>query len=99
MDTLRQIALRERRVAPAVRDIPKFYQAFLGSIKAGGRIHEVRMLAVYMLRTNLSAKLLNGELLEEARLGWGMLWRGKLKLRSKRIRQNREIKRLFTERK
>lgn len=99
MDALRQIALRERRVAPAVKDIPRFYQAFLGSIKAGGRIHEVRMLAMYMLRTNLPAKLLSGELQEQARLGWGMLRRGKLKLRSKRIRQNQEIKRLFTERK
>lgn len=99
MDTLRQIALREGRVAPAVKDIPKFYQAFLGSIKAGGRIHEVSMLAMYMLRTNLPAKLLNGELLENARLGWGMLRRGKLKLRPNRIRQNQEIKRLFAERK
>lgn len=99
MDALRQIALREGRVAPAVREIPKFYQAFLGSIKAGGRVHEVRMLAMYMLRTNLLAKFLSGELLEQARLGWGMLRRGKLKLRPKRIRQTQEIKKLFVGRK
>ncbi len=98
MDALRQISLRERRVAPEVRDIPNFHQAFLGSIKAGGRVHEVRMLAMYMLRTNLLAKLFSGELLEQARLGWGMLWRGKLKLRPNRIRQTREIKKLFAKR-
>jgi heterodisulfide reductase subunit C len=99
MDALRQIALREGRVAAEVKEIPKFYRAFLGSIKAGGRVHEVSMLAMYMLRTNLLAKLSSGELLEQARLGWAMLRRGKLKLRPKRIRQTQEIKRLFAERK
>jgi heterodisulfide reductase subunit C len=95
LDTLRRIALLEGRAAPAVRDIPKFHQAFLGSIKAGGRVNEFGMVRSYMLKTNLWAKLRSGELLEQAMLGWGMFRRGKLKLRPHRIRQSGEIKRLF----
>ena len=98
MDTLRRMALFEGRAAPAVRDIPKFHQAFLGSIKAGGRVHEIGMLRRYMLKTlktSLWAKLWSGELLEQAKLGWGMFRRGKLKIRPHRIRQSREIKELF----
>lgn len=95
MDTLRRRALLEGRVARSVRDIPKFHQAFLGSIRAGGRVHEIGMLRRYMLRTNLWGKLRSGELLNQAKLGWGMFRRGKLKIRPQRIRQTGEIKRLF----
>ena len=95
MDTLRRMALSEGRAAPAVKDIPKFHQAFLGSIKAGGRVHEVGMMGRYMLKTNLWSKLWSGELLEQAKLGWGMFKRGKLKIRPHKIRQTGEIKKLF----
>lgn len=95
MDTLRHMALSERRAAPAVRDIPKFHQAFLDSIEADGRINEFGMMRRYMLKTNLWAKLWSGELLEMVKLGWGMFRRGKLKIRPHRIHQSGEIKRLF----
>jgi heterodisulfide reductase subunit C len=95
IDTLRRMALSEGRVAPAVKDIPKFHQAFLSSIKAGGRVNEVGMLRRYLLKTNLWAKLRSGELLEQAKLGWGMFRRGKLKIWPHRIRQAGEIKKLF----
>jgi heterodisulfide reductase subunit C len=42
IDTLRRMTLAEGRAAPlAVKDIPKFHEAFLSSIKAGGRVNEV----------------------------------------------------------
>jgi len=98
MDALRHMALSEGRAAPAVKDIPKFHQAFLGSIEAGGRVHEIGMLRRYMLKTlktSLWAKLWSGELLDQAKLGWGMFKRGKLNIRSHKIRQTGEIKKLF----
>ena len=96
MDTLRRMALAQASpVSPAVRDVPKFHLAFLESIKAGGRVHEVSMLARYMLKSNWWAKLKSRELLKEARLGWEMFRHGKLKLLPHRIRQRSEIKELF----
>ncbi|MFC2039326.1 4Fe-4S dicluster domain-containing protein [Chloroflexota bacterium] len=95
MDTLRRMALSEGRAAPAVKDIPKFHQAFLGSIKAGGRVHEVGMMSRYMLKTNPWSRLWSGELLEQAKLGWGMFKRGKLNIRPHKIRRTGEIKKLF----
>jgi heterodisulfide reductase subunit C len=98
MDTLRHMALSEGKAAPSVKDVPKFHQAFLGSIEAGGRVHEITMLRKYMLKTlksSLWAKLWSGELLEQAKLGWGMFKRGKLNIRSHKIRQTGEIKKLF----
>lgn len=98
MDTLRQMALAsgfETRAAPEVRDIPKFHMAFLDSIRAGGRVHEAGMVVRYMLKTNPRAKLKSGELLEQAKFGWQMFRRGKVKILPYRIRQTGEIKKLF----
>jgi heterodisulfide reductase subunit C len=95
MDTLRHMALAQGRAAPAVRDVPKFHQAFLGAIEAGGRVNELGMIRRYMLKTNPWPKIWSGELLEQAKLGWGMFRRGKLKIRPHRIRQSREIKEMF----
>jgi len=96
MDTLRRMALAQASpVAPAVRDVPKFHLAFLESIKAGGRVHEMGMLARYLLKTNFWTKLRSGELLQQAKLAWEMFRHGKLKLLPHRIRQRSEIKELF----
>lgn len=96
MDTLRRLALKSKaKVAPTVKDVPKFHRAFLGSIKSDGRVHEVRMLASYIPRTNLWAKLRSGELLEDAKLGWWMFRQGKLRLLPHKMHQTEEIKKLF----
>lgn len=96
MDALRRMALVQASpVAPAVRDVPKFHLAFLESIKAGGRVHEAGMLARYLFKTNLWAKLRSGELLEQAKLGWEMFRRGKLKLLPHGMHRRGEIKELF----
>ncbi len=95
MDTLRHMALSEGKAAPAVKDIPKFHKAFLASIEAGGRIHEVGMMAGYMLKTNPLSKLQSGELMDQAKLGLDMFKKGKLNIRPHKIRQTGEIKKLF----
>ena len=95
MDTLRHIAISEGKVAPAVKDIPKFHQAFLSSIEAGGRVHELGMMRSYMLKTNALSKLWKGGLMDQAKLGLDMFKRGKLSLRPHKIRQSGEIKKLF----
>ena len=93
MDTLRRMALAQGSPVPlAVRDVPKFHLAFLNSIKAGGRVHEMSMLAGYMLKTNFWAKLRSEGLL---RLGWEMFRHGKLKLLPHRMHRRGEIKELF----
>jgi len=66
------MALLEGKVAPALRGIPKFRQAFLGSINAGGRVHEIGILRKCMLKTpksGLRAKIWSRGLLEQAELG------------------------------
>jgi len=100
MDTLRRMALKAdvsgvAKLPSSVRDIAGFHSAFLSSIKAGGRVHEIGMLASYMLRVNLWAKLRSGWLLKEAKLGWEMFRRGKLKLLPHKMHQTREIGKLF----
>src|SRR5450759_770272 len=52
MDTLRHISLVEGKVSPDVKNIPKLHEAFLGSIKANGRVHETGMITDYMMKTN-----------------------------------------------
>jgi heterodisulfide reductase subunit C len=95
MDTLRHISLVEGKVSPDVKNIPKLHEAFLGSIKANGRVHETGMITDYMMKTNPFSKLANGELIDMSRLGWDMMRRGKLNIRPRKIRQTEEIKKVF----
>ncbi|MEW6439742.1 MAG: 4Fe-4S dicluster domain-containing protein [bacterium] len=86
MDVLRSRAL----VAQKTRSEPKvaaFHKAFLDSIRAHGRIHELGMIAGYKLRTR--------DLFSDAGLGLQMLRRGKLTLVPARIRGRDEVKQIF----
>ncbi len=94
MDTLRRMAIASR-VTPGEKDIPKFHLAFLGSIKGGGRVHELGMLARYMLKADFWSKLKSGELLDEAKIGWEMFKRGKFKILPHKMPRAKEIKKLF----
>lgn len=96
MDTLRHISLAEGKISPEMKNIPKLHEAFLGSIKANGRVHEVGMITSYSLKTNPFSKLANGELIDQARLGWDMMRRGKLNIRPHKIRQTEDIKKVFS---
>ena len=100
MDTLRRMALKAdvsgvAKLPPAARDIAGFHSAFLKSIKTGGRVHEPEMIGRYLLKTSLWAKLRSGWLLKEAKLGWEMFRRGKLRLVPHRMHRTGEIRELF----
>jgi heterodisulfide reductase subunit C len=86
MDVLRGMALKAG-VSPAEPHIPLFHQAFLQSVKAGGRVHELGMLASFKLRS--------GTLFKDLVLGWEMFKRGKLKLWPSKVRDRRKVKEIF----
>ena len=87
MDRLRQRALREG-VVPAEKDVPLFHRAFLDSIRAHGRVHELSMMARYKMATH--------RYLDDMKLGFKMFTKGKLKLLPSRITDRNRIKDMFS---
>lgn len=88
MDRLRQTALREGS-APAEKEVPIFQAAFLRSVRAHGRVHELGLMARYKMKT--------GKFLDDFKLGWKMFARGKLRLFPAGIRKKSEIRKIFKE--
>lgn len=88
IDALRRRAAVEK-VRPAEARVPIFHQAFLGSIRAYGRVHELSMMAHYKRTTRTY--------LDDMRLGWRMFVRGKLRLLPSFVRKRKEMARLFSE--
>ena len=95
MDALRHISITEGKISPQMKNIPILHQAFLGSIKANGRVHETGMITDYILKSNPFSKITNGELIDQAKLGWEMMRRGKLNILPRKIRGTAEVKRAF----
>jgi heterodisulfide reductase subunit C2 len=89
MDTLRHIAGRENRIAE--KGVKKFYDSFLGSVKLFGRMYEVGMIMLYMLKYRfvLSAAKLGMD------IGPAFLIRGKLGFFPYKILGNAEVARIF----
>jgi len=85
MDTLRQLCLEKYPAAEP--KVVKFHQAFLDSVRRHGRVFELGMVARYLLAAR--------EPLAHARDGWEMFKRGKLKFWPSRIKDRREIRRMF----
>ena len=95
MDAMRMASLKSGVVTGEKR-VPIFHEAFLSSIKSKGRVYELGMIGQYTLKSGDTAlKLKDGSLMEEAKLGWQMFKKGKLKLFPQKIRRTGEIKRLF----
>jgi heterodisulfide reductase subunit C len=95
MDAMRMASLKSG-LATGEKRVPIFHEAFLSSIKSKGRVYELGMIGQYTLKSgDAAAKLKNGSLMEEAKLGWQMFKKGKLKLFPQKIRHTGEIKRLF----
>ncbi len=86
IDALRQLAL-ERRVSGAPRALRAFHDAFLGEIRARGRVHEVGLVARYKLR--------GVDPLGDVAAAPGLAARGKLSFPSRPIRGRDEVERLF----
>jgi heterodisulfide reductase subunit C len=95
MDAMRMASLKSG-VAAGEKRVPIFHEAFLSSVKSTGRVYELGMIGQYTLKSGDAAlKLKEGSLLGEAKLGWQMFKKGKLKLFPQRIKGTGEIKKLF----
>jgi len=85
MDTLRIIARRENYVSE--KDVKKFYDSFLASMKHHGRVFEMEVLLGYNLRS--------GHFLTDADLGPKVLGKGKLHFLPTRIKGKDQVARIF----
>ncbi len=85
MDVLRHMARRENRVA--VSQVRKFWDAFLESVRAHGRVFEMGLLTNYLVRT--------GRIWTDAELAPRIIPKGKLSFRSHNIRNKAEVERIF----
>ena len=86
MDTLREMAI-ESGVDAGEKNIVKFHEAFLSSIKMGGRINEPTMLVHYKLKT--------GDLFSDLGLGMSMFMKGKIKPISPRTKDMKSVRKIF----
>jgi len=93
MDILRRRALKTK-VPLGERDVPTFHSAFLASIKQLGRVHELGMIRQYKFSSGGLFKNLRS-LIKDAKLGWRMFKRGKLRLSPDRIKGVNDIKGFF----
>jgi heterodisulfide reductase subunit C2 len=87
MDFLRQESLRQNKVNPKARDILKFHEAFLEDVNRTGKMNEMYMTIGYKLKTF--------NLLQDMENAPSMFLKGKLSLIPHKIRNTKEIKRLF----
>ena len=95
MDTLRMMSLTSG-LKIGEKKVPIFHDAFLSSIKSKGRVYELGMIGQYTLKSgDVTLKLKSGSLMDEAKLGWQMFKKGKLKLFPQKIKRRGEIKKLF----
>jgi heterodisulfide reductase subunit C len=73
-----------------------FHDAVLSSIKSSGRLFELGMIGMYTLKSgDIFSNLKSGSLFGQAKLGFQMIKKGKLKLFRKKIKGIKEIKKLF----
>lgn len=86
MDTLREMAI-ESGVDAGEKNVVKFHEAFLSSIKMGGRINEPTMLVHYKLKT--------GDLFSDLGLGMSMFMKGKIKPISPRTKDMKSVRKIF----
>ncbi len=87
MEYLRQESLRRGLVNPKAKDILAFHEAFLDTIRKGGRLHEVGLISSYKLRTF--------HLFQDVLTAPKLLMRGKLKLLPHSIKGRDEVRRIF----
>ena len=87
MDHLRQESIRQNKVNPKAKDILKFHQAFLNSIKMNGKLHEVGLTIDYKLRS------LN--LMQDVMLAPSMAAKGKLTIFPHKVQNTKAIADIF----
>ena len=82
MDALR-IEAKRRKIPAAIPEIDKFNTLFLGNIGLFGRLYELGLTA--------GMNLWSGKLLNDWRLGWEMLKRGKLKFFPEKVWRSKKV--------
>jgi hypothetical protein len=86
MDALREMAI-EKGIPAKEKKIHLLHEAFIQSIKRGGRVHEATMLIDYKLRSrNFFTDLIPGMML---------FMKGKIPLFPSLVKGREEIKRIF----
>jgi len=86
MDTLREMAVEER-IPAKEKNIHLLHEAFIQSIKRGGRVHEATMLIDYKLRSR--------DFLTDLIPGMRMFLKGKIPMLPSFVKGRKEIKRIF----
>ena len=98
MDYLKQTIVRKKAKA-AERKVLTFHRVFLDSVRKRGRVFETGLMQNYLLKSGeLIHKLKNQTLMEEMRLGWTMVRKGRLNLLPRKIKGKNEIKKMFENR-
>jgi heterodisulfide reductase subunit C len=86
MDALREMAIEEG-IPPKEKNIHLLHEAFVQSIKRGGRVHEATMLIDYKLRSR--------DFMTDLIPGMMLFLKGKIPLFPSLIKGREEIKRIF----
>jgi heterodisulfide reductase subunit C len=86
MDALREMVITSKRPVKE-KNILKFHEAFLNSIKLGGRINEPLMIANY--------KMKSGDYFSDIKMGLDMFMKGKLSLLSPKTKNMRSVRKIF----
>jgi heterodisulfide reductase subunit C len=86
MDALREMAVKEK-IPAKEKNIHLLHEAFVQSIRRGGRVHEATMLIDYKLRSR--------DFLTDLIPGMMMFLKGKIPLLPSLIKGRQEIKRIF----
>lgn len=95
MDFLKQSVVKGKDRA-AESKVRAFHQVFMDDIRKRGRVFETGLVGNYMLKSgDWLRKLKDRTILDEMRLGWTMVQKGRLNLIPKRIKRIGEIKDLF----
>ena len=95
MDHLKEMSIREKRPCP-VPEVLKLHQAFLNNVKRGGRAFETTLLPAYVLKGGqILIKIKNGAWWSDAKLGLKMFFKGRMPVFRKRIKGEKDVKRLL----
>ncbi len=73
-----------------------FHRIFLDDVKKRGRVHELRLMNEYMLKTGEGIKKLHdNSWKKDLKLGLGMLTKGRLPLLPRGIKNRKEVKKIL----
>jgi heterodisulfide reductase subunit C len=92
MDTLREMALAEAR--KGTTKLPVFHSTFLNMVKMFGKVYEIGLILIFMIRSGNIFKL-KDLITRDAPLGVKMFMRGKLAILPPKIQGKAQIKRIF----